>query len=218
MRRIITALILVAAASTILAQRLDSTGGFRRGSDRYYKNGALRRCELVRVTNLQGYPCKGWVWFHGNGSLEEFQLAESTVVKGIGFPARTWVYLNDDGTLNYVFLPRMMIIQGVPCAGSRMGREGIMTAFHRNSNLRECYLAFPAAIRNVPLRAGAFSPAELYDEGSLKTGWLAEPYAAGGMVYGARTRLTFDQEGQVIETHRRFWLSQVWTDLLDVIF
>jgi hypothetical protein len=218
MRRITVALVIIAAASTALAQPLDSTGSFRRGSDRYYKNGALRQCELVRVMNLQGYSCKGWVWFHDNGSLEEFQLAESTVVKGIGFPARTWVDLNDDGTLNYVFLTRMMIIQGVPCAGSRMGREGIMTAFHPNSNLRECFLAFPSTIRNVPLRAGSFSPVELYDDGSLKSGWLAEPYAADGTVYGARTRLVFSPEGQVIETHRRSWLSQAWTDLLDVVF
>jgi len=217
-RRIITALVVIVAFSTALAQPLDSTGSFRRGSDRYYKNGALKQCKLVKVMNLQGYPCQGDVWFHDNGSLKEFQLAESTAVQGIGFPARTWICLNDDGTLNYVFLPRMMIIQGVPCAGSRMGREGIMTAFHPNSNLRACYLAFPAVIRNVPLRAGAFSPVELYDDGSLKSGWLSGPYEADGLVYGARMRLVFSPEGQVIETHRRFWLSQVWTDLLDAIF
>jgi hypothetical protein len=218
MKRIIVALVVIAAFGTAPAQPLDSTGSLRRGSDRYYKNGALKQCQLLRVMNLQGYPCKGDVWFHDNGSLEEFQLAESTVVQGIGFPARTWVDLNDDGTLNLVFLPHTMIIQDVPCAGSRMGREGITTAFHPNSNLRECYLAFSATIRNVPLKAGAFSPVELYDDGGLKSGWLSGPYAADGLVYGAKTRLVFSPEGQVIETHRRFWLSQVWTDLLEFVF
>ena len=206
--RLLFLLASLSMAASALAQPLDSSARFRRGSDRYYKNGALRQCELVRVMNLQGYPCKGWVWFHDNGSLEEFQLAESTSVQGIGFPRRTWLNLNEDGTLNYVFLPHSMVIQGVPCAGSRMGREGIMTAFHRNSNLRECYLAFSATIRNVPLHAGAFSPVELYDDGSLKSGWLAESYEADGTLYGKNTRLTFSEEGMVIASYHRNWFGR----------
>jgi hypothetical protein len=220
MKRIIVALVVIMAAGfvTALAQPLDSTARFRRGSDRYYKNGALRQCELIGVMDLQGYSCQGRVWFHDNGCLGEFQLAESASVRGIGFPARTWVSLNEDGMLDYVFLPHTMVIQGVPCAGNRMGREGIMTAFHPNSNLRECFLAFPATIRNVPLHAGAFSPVELYEDGSLKSGWLAQSYEADGTVHGKNTRLTFSEEGMVIEARHRSWLSQAWTDLLDVIF
>jgi len=214
-RQMIIALAIIASA---MAQPLDSTARFRRGSDRYYTNGALRQCELVGVMNLQGYPCRGWVWFHDNGCLKEFQLAESTNVRGIGFSARTWVNLNEDGTLNYVFLPHMTVIQGVPCAGNRMGREGIMTAFHRNSNLRECYLAFSATIRNVPLHAGAFSPVELYEDGSLKSGWLAEPYEADGTLYARKTRLVFSEEGMVIASYHRNWFGQGWIDVLDVVF
>ena len=204
--------------ASALAQPLESTARFRRGTDRYYKSGALRQCELVGVMDLQGYPCQSWIWFHENGALKEFQLAESADVRGIGFPARTWLNLNEDGSLNYVFLPRMMVIQNVPCAGSRLGREGITTAFHRNSNLRECYLAFSATVRNVPLHAGAFSPVELYADGSLKSGWLAEPYEADGTLYARKTHLVFSEEGMVIEAYHRNWFGQAWIDVLDIIF
>jgi hypothetical protein len=221
MKRIALALCLLSLLSglaTVSGQPLDSAARFRKGSDQYYKSGGLQKCELKGVVRLQGYLCLGWVWFHDNGGLQEFQLAESTEVQGIGFPARTWVSLDESGRLDYVFLPRNMGIQGVPCAGNRMGREGIMTSFYPNSKLRECFLAFSATVRNVPLRAGAFSPVEFHPDGGLKSGWLAEPYEASGTIYGKNTRLTFTEEGMVTESYRRNWFSQAWKDLLDVFF
>jgi hypothetical protein len=215
---ILTAFLLLVLSGLIVAQPLDSTLHFRKGSATHYKSGALRQCDLAGPTRIQGYQCQNTVWFYENGNLQEFQLAESSLVCDVGLPAETWVSLREDGTLDYIFLPHTAIIQGCPCAGSWLGREGCMTSFYPNSRLRNCFLAWPATIRNVPCQSGAFSPVLLYDNGGLKSGWLSQDYAANDTVYSARTRLTFNEEGEIIAAYRRSWLRQVWTDFLDLIF
>jgi hypothetical protein len=152
-------------------------GAFRTGSILRHENGRMQRAYLLEATDLAGFPCRGWVWWHEHGGLDNFELARDLEVQGHSFAARTRVFLDREGRLAHAWLSRDARIDGMPCRGGWK----IDTAFHENGRLEAFFPPDTLDIGGIPCAASVFAPVYLHPDGSLRGCRLAADASIGGV-------------------------------------
>jgi len=180
----------------------------KRGSE---KGEKITRCRIKEPSIVQGYLCKGWITFYDNGEIKDFQAAESISIQNIPIPENTRVFLRRDGTLSYCWFSEDVIIQGYRCPG---GYGKATTAFHCNGKLSLVFLREPALIQEIPCREGGLSATCFYKSGTLRSCELSKNIEYQGIKYKKRTKLTFDEKGNVIKSSRKPFYSRLFWDTM----
>lgn len=143
---------------------------------------------------IQGYPCKsGCVWFSANWDLQEFRLSEDFLFNDVVLPVGTWIRFGKD--CDICFLPHDVEIQGYLCRGGKMQREGHMTTFYKNGNLKFFCFREDIEIDGILCKRGCLS---LHENGKVRYCKLAEDTTINGIFYKKNTNLNFDDNGNVI--------------------
>jgi hypothetical protein len=154
---------------------------------------------LAEDTVINGWPCdKGFVAFHDMWRLDELQLSQTFNWNGIELPEKTWVFLDTLGRVTVCMFPHDMVIHGFPCRGSWMGKEGIMTTFYPNGQLKFFCPPEDLVIQGVPCSKSLFAGIELYPSGQLKRCRLSDDFTLEDRVWAKGTVLAFTQTGKVV--------------------
>jgi len=162
---------------------------YRTGTLERYADGTLENAKLVEPTQIEGYPCRGWISFHPNGRIEACDLARDTEVSGHLLPEGTRLFLGPDGTLHDVFLGRDTVLEGLPCNGG--GK--IMAGFYPDGRLRYAFLARDTEIQGVPCEASVLTEVRFHPDGQLAGCKLSRAFELDGVPL---------RRGQVIELDR----------------
>lgn len=152
---------------------------FRTGSFLYHANGQRQRAYLLEETELAGLPCQRWIWWHEDGSLDNFELARDEVVQGHAFPAATRLFLDRSGRLAHAWLSKDTLVDGRLCRG----RWKIDTAFHPNGRVKAFFPPEDLELDGVPCEASVFHPIYLHPDGRLRQCTLAADATIDGRVH-----------------------------------
>jgi hypothetical protein len=155
---------------------------------------------LAEDTTIDGYPCsKGFIVWHSNWKLKEFNLYRPIEFAGVSVPANTWMFPNRNGdVLNCVF-PMDIEIQGRLVRGGAGGLEGVVAGFYPGEKLRSYSSREDVVIDNIPCKGSVIHRIYLHENGLLMSCWLAEPSTIDGLDFPARTRVSFDSNGKPAE-------------------
>src|SRR5262245_25740763 len=118
--RVLTHALLLGLALTLSACRVPQDPAdrpFRTSSILRHENGALQRAALLEETELEGFPCRSWVWWYEDGRLDNLELARERTVQGHAFPAGTRLFFDPEGRLAHAWLARETLVDGRPCRG-----------------------------------------------------------------------------------------------------
>jgi hypothetical protein len=186
-------LLLALASCWTLEPQLDQDLPYRTGTLEHYDDGALESARLVEPTEIQGYPCRGWISFHPNGRIEACDLARDTEVVGHLLPEGTRLFLEPDGTLHDVFLGRDTVLEGIPCNGG--GK--IMAGFHPDGRLRYAFLAKDTVIQGVPCEASVLTEVRFHPDGQLAGCKLSRAFELDGVRLRRGEVIELDREGRL---------------------
>jgi hypothetical protein len=177
-RRVVSAALLVLglALTGCLTPQDPADLPFRTSSILRHADGRKQRACLIEETEIGGFPCRGWVWWHADGSLDNVELARDLEVQGHALPARTRIFLDRQGRLAHAWLSRDAVIDGRPCRG----RWKIDTAFHPNGRLKAFFPPHTLEIDGVPCAASVFHPVYLHPDGRLRRCKLAAAVTLDG--------------------------------------
>jgi hypothetical protein len=164
---------------------------YRTSSILRHEDGSRRRAELLETTDLGGYPCRSWVWWHAEGSLDNLELAADHVVQGHAFPAGTRVFFDEEGRLAHAWLARTTELDGRPCRG----RWKIDTAFHPNGRVGAFFPPEDLELDGVWCEASVFHPVYLHASGRLARCRLARVAYVHGQRFERGTTLVLDEHG-----------------------
>lgn len=164
---------------------------YRTSSILRHEDGARMRAELLETTELGGYPCRSWVWWYADGSLDNLELAADHVVQGHAFPAGTRVFFDEEGRLAHAWLARTTEVDGHPCRG----RWKIDTAFHPNGRVRAFFPPEDLELDGVWCEASVFHPVYLHADGRLAQCRLARVAYVHGRRFERGTTLRLDEHG-----------------------
>lgn len=164
------------------------------GTVRYHANGSLSEGKLRAPEKLSGYPCRGWVLLHPDGTLKQLELSEPLLVQGMALPKGSIVLLHEDGILDQCFLAANMTVQKLPCKGGKK----IATVFHRNGLVASCVLSKTTEIQGIPCAAGANTPVSFHENGRLKSCVPAKSVEIGGVSYKRGAKIILDADGNAI--------------------
>jgi hypothetical protein len=196
MRRLASLLLLLlpplASCWTLTPQR-EQDLPYRTGTLERYDDGTLESARLTEPTEVEGYPCRGWISFHPNGRIEACDLARDTEVAGHLLPEGTRFFLEPDGTLDDVFLGRDTVIEGIPCNGG--GK--IMAGFYPDGRLRYAFLAEDTEIQGVPCEASVFTEVSFHPDGKLAGCKLARAFELDGVPLKRGEVIELDPEGHL---------------------
>lgn len=156
-----------------------------------HPDGALRRAELLEPTELEGYPCRSWVWWHADGTLDNLELAEARTVQGQPMPAGTRVFFDEQGRLAHAWLARTTELDGLPCSG----KWKIDTAFHPNGRVRAFFPPEDLELDGVWCEASVFHPVYLHPDGRLAQCKLARAADVHGHHFERGATLALDEHG-----------------------
>jgi hypothetical protein len=163
------------------------------GSFLRHESGALQRARLVEPTEVAGWPCQSWIWWHADGSLDNFELAREFTVASYQLPAGTRVFLDREGRLAHAWLSRDTLLDGHTCRG----RFKIDTAFHPNGRVKAFFPPDDVEIDGVLCKASVFHPVYLHATGRLQQCKLARDAAVDGVSIEAGSTLRLDEHGRV---------------------
>lgn len=168
---------------------------YRTSSILRHENGSLRRAFLVEETELEGLPCRRWVWWYEDGRLDNFELAEERVVQGHAFPSGTRLFLDREGRLAHAWLARTTVVDGRPCRG----KWKIDTAFHPNGRVKAFFPPEDHEIDGVLCTASVFHPVYLHPDGRLRQCKLARAVTLAGRTFPRGATLTLDEAGRPVD-------------------
>jgi hypothetical protein len=166
---------------------------YRTGTLERYEDGTLETAKLVEPTEIEGYPCRGWISFHRNGRIEACDLARDAEVVGHLLPEGTRLFLEPDGTLDDVFLGRDTELAGLPCNGG--GK--IMAGFHPDGRLRYAFLSEDTEIQGVPCEASVFTEVSFHPGGELAGCKLSRAFELDGVRLKRGAVIELDREGRL---------------------
>jgi hypothetical protein len=172
-----------------LAPQQASDLPYRTSSILRHADGSLKRGYLVEPTELDGFPCQGWVWRHEDGKLDNFELQRDFTVQGHAFPAGTRLFLDREGHLAHAWLSKTTTIDGHVCRG----RFKIDTAFHPNGRVKAFFPPEDLELDGVLCTASVFHPVYLHPNGRLKQCRLARETTLAGRVFARGTTLVLDE-------------------------
>jgi hypothetical protein len=156
---------------------------------------------LAEDTLIQNYPCKkGFIVFHDDWSLEEFQFSKPFEFNGLLIPAKTWASLDKEGNITILMFPEDTWVQGHLCRGSKMGRQGVHTSFYKNKKLKSFFARENTDIDGILCKGSLFHPIRLHDNGKLMGCTLAKTMKLNGTDYKEKSKIKFDREGNVISS------------------
>jgi hypothetical protein len=193
-------ILLLILGSLTFAQNLP----IKKGSEKYYENGSLKRVRLTQEANVQGKLCTGWLWFHDDGSIRQFQNDKDIVLQDNLIPQMSTIFLREDGSLDHVWLYHDISIQDYPCTGSTWSKTS--TGFHPNGTLRYFFPRKTLNIQGFPIKPGGLAGVSFYENGNLHQFYLHDDIEISGITYSKGLRLTLDEQGNVIKTYKMtFW-------------
>jgi hypothetical protein len=105
--------------------------------------------------------------------------------------------LYPDGSVHDATLARNTVIQGIPCAGERS------VVFFPSGRLRLAWLASPLVVGGVPCSSGVVT--YFHENGRILNATLGEGFQ--GLPAG--TRVTFDEDGRLLEYSERLDCDKV---------
>lgn len=167
---------------------------YRTGSFLRHENGCLKRAFLVQETELEGLPCRSWIWWYEDGRLDNVELAHGLTVQGHAFPAGTRVFFDREGRLAHAWLSEDAVVDGHPCRGGMK----IDTAFHPNGRVRAFFPPDTLEIDGVPCTASVFHPVYLHPDGRLRRCKLAGPVTIAGRTFEKGATLELDMAGRAL--------------------
>lgn len=146
-----------------------------------HENGQLRRAFLLEETEIEGFACQRWIWWHEDGRLDNLELAHERSVQGHAFPRSTRLFFDREGRLAHAWLSQDTVIDGLPCRG----RWKIDTAFHPNGRVKAFFPPDDLELAGVLCKASVFHPVYLHPDGKLRQCKLAALATLDGRTYAA---------------------------------
>lgn len=165
---------------------------YRTSSILRHENGRMKRAWLVEETEIEGYPCRSWVWWYEDGRLDNIELARDLTVQGHAFPGHTRLFFDREGRLAHAWLSEDAVIDGRPCRG----RMKIDTAFHPNGRVRAFFPPRTLEIDGVPCTASVFHPVYLHADGRLRQCKLAGGVTLAGRTFAKGKTVVIDERGR----------------------
>ncbi len=161
------------------------------------------------VVEIQDISCVGSVEYYQNGKLTSCTLGREDTLSGQPLPAGTVVHLTSDGYLDWCFLKQNTEIQGHLCRGEK---DGFMTGFHPNGQLKTAWLAQDEIIQGIPCARFQFLSALLgwiedsgkdgstgfYENGQLRYCELSESFTIEGQRFRKGDAVRFNRDGQLV--------------------
>jgi len=172
---------------------------YRTSSILRHENGCLKRAWLVEETELGGMPCRSWVWWHADGSLDNIEIASDLTVQTHAFPEGTRLFFDREGRLAHAWLSRMTVVDGLPCRG----KWKIDTAFHPNGRVRAFFPPDDYEVGGVLCEASVFHPVYLHPDGRLRECKLARDLTLDGATIEKGHVIALDEAGHVVERRPR---------------
>lgn len=157
-----------------------------------HENGRMRRAFLLEETEIGGFPCQRWIWWYGDGRLDNLELARDLTVQGHAFPARTRLFFDPEGRLAHAWLSQDTVVDGRPCRGGLK----IDTAFHPNGRVRAFFPRRTLEIDGVTCTASVFHPIYLHPDGRLRQCKLARDVTVAGQTFEQGETLKLDEAGR----------------------
>jgi len=161
-----------------------------------------------KVVEIQDISCVGSVEYYQNGKLTSCTLGREDTLSGQPLPAGTVVHLTSDGYLDWCFLKQNTEIQGHLCRGEK---DGFMTGFHPNGQLKTAWLAQDEIIQGIPCAKFQFLSALLnwvagykdgstvfYENGLLRYCELSENFTIEGQRFKRGDAVRFDRDGKLV--------------------
>jgi hypothetical protein len=167
---------------------------YRTSSILRHENGRMQRAFLVEETEIDGFPCQRWIWWHEDGRLDNLELARARTVQGHAFPARTRVFFDREGRLAHAWLSADTVVDGRPCRGGLK----IDTAFHPNGRVRAFFPRQTYQIDGIACTASAFHPIYLHPDGHLRRCKLAAAVTLAGRTFPKGATLELDEAGHAL--------------------
>jgi len=164
-------------------------------SDRYYSNGTLMRARLMTSVNVQGYNCKGWIYFYDNGKLMQFELASMANINGSYIPSSTIVFFTAAQKTEKVWLSANSTIQEINCAGGNK----IEVSFYDNGKIKCCFLSQNQTIQGMQCEASVMKPVCFYSSGKLKSFSLAATQTIQSVKFNAGTQIALTEDGRILK-------------------
>lgn len=161
---------------------------FRTSSILRHETGWMKRAFVMEQTEIEGLPCRRWVWWYEDGALDNIELACDLTLQGHDFPARTRLFFDREGRLSHAWLSKNAVIDGRLCRG----RWKIDTAFHSNGRLRAFFPPRDLEIDGVLCTASVFHPVYLQADGRLQQCQLARDVKLHGRIFETGAVLQFD--------------------------
>jgi hypothetical protein len=186
-------LLLTLTSCWVLTPQRDRDFPYRTGTLEYYDDGSLEGARLVEPTEIEGYPCRGWISFHPNGRIEACDLARDTKIVGHRLPEGTRLFLEPDGTLEDVWLGRDTVIDGIPCNGG--GK--IMAGFYPDGRLRYAFLVRDTEVQGVPCEASVLTEVSFHPDGKLAGCKLSRAFELDGVLLRRGEVIELDREGHL---------------------
>jgi hypothetical protein len=168
---------------------------YRTSSILRHEGGSMKRAFLTEETELEGLPCRSWVWWYEDGRIDNLEIAAARTVQGHAFPAGTRLFYDREGRLAHAWLSEDTLIDGRPCRG----KWKIDTAFHANGRVRAFFPPDTLEIDGVPCAASLFNPIYLHPDGRLRQCKLASEVMIAGKTYKKGAKVTLDEAGVVQE-------------------
>lgn len=160
-----------------------------------HPDGTMRRGLLLEETEIEGFPCRAWVWWHEDGRLDNLELARDLSVQGHPFPVGTRLFFDHEGRLAHAWLARETVLDGLPCRG----KWKIDTAFHPNGRVRAFFPPDTLEIDGIPCTASVFHPVYLHPDGHLRQCKLAREVTLAGRTFAKGEVLRLDEAGRALD-------------------
>jgi hypothetical protein len=105
-----------------------------------------------------------------------------------------------DGSVYDATLAREVVVQGLPCAGGRS------LVFYPSGRVKLAWLSLPSVVCGVPCSDAVLY---LHENGRPLNASLAEDHRWAKLVLPARTRVTLDEKGELLEYSQRLEVDQL---------
>jgi hypothetical protein len=167
---------------------------YRTSSILRHENGQMKRAFLLEERELEGMPCRRWIWWYEDGRLDNLELARDLAVQGHAFPAGTRVFFDRAGRLAHAWLSEDTVVDGHRCRGGMK----IDTAFHPNGRVRAFFPPGTLVIDGIPCTASVFHPVYLHPDGHLRRCKLAGAVTLAGRTFAKGETLELDEAGRAL--------------------
>ncbi|MCD4650387.1 MAG: hypothetical protein K8S56_01160 [Candidatus Cloacimonetes bacterium] len=179
---------------------------------KYNNNGSICRGYSKEPIEINGYSCVRYIWFYPEGTLDNFEVADSTIINNIPIPARSKKFLTPDGVLDCVWFSRDVLVQGYFCPGGNCKEA---TGFHPNGQLRYVFPREPVEINGILCYPSGMTGVYFYPEGNLKSCYVYQDVDIQGKHYKKATQLQFSQLGEIIGSQRpSFFYRLFWWHIM----